>query len=311
MSNEKALNMEYFNENLDGGKNFNLIYKKTYEKGDNIINGECFLNYLLENNYTKPFIRNNYMNYMINSNDKSFQKLNINNYKSILSDGITKKSKGPVVLENAIMKNLLGRLEENDKKNNSRSTINMPRRKINNKFKPIYLNTEGNKEIKDSFFQKYLLPKIKKENNNKNNKNNSDINNSIFKNTSIYNTIDNENKYERKKVNNKINYFSSCLRKNIFPIFKNVNDRHSLSVKKGKKLNYELLKINNDKYDINKYSYKKKNNDNIKIIDKKYHLINLFKDIGKIKSKEEIEKTLFNRGITNFKLLKDKRKKLI
>ena len=73
---------------------------------------------------------------MINSNDKSFQKLNINNYKSILSDGITKKSKGPVVLENAIMKNLLGRLEENDKKNNnSRSTINMPRRKINNKFR--------------------------------------------------------------------------------------------------------------------------------------------------------------------------------
>ena len=77
MSDAKALNLGYFDENINNGKDFNFIYKKSYEKEDHIITGECILNYLLENQYTKPFIKENYM---MKSNDNSyFQKLNIYN----------------------------------------------------------------------------------------------------------------------------------------------------------------------------------------------------------------------------------------
>ena len=109
-----------------------------------------------------------------------------------------------------------------------------------------------------------------------------------------------------------MNYYSPCLKKNIFPLFRNINGRHSISVKKGKLINDELTKIVDNKFDINSFTNKRNNKNksedikNIKITDKKYHLINLFKDIGKIKSSREIEKTLFTQIEKDYKELKKK-----
>ena len=308
MGDATALNMEYFNENINGGKEFNLIYKKSYEKQDHIVTGECILNYLLEHNFSKPFIKQDYM--MKSNNNLYFEKLNIKNYKSKLNDGIMKNSKGPISIGNLIMKRILGILDTKNNKKHNASSLKINTLKINEN-KPLYLNTEGNKEIKDSFYQKYLLPKINKENN----KNNYNLNNSIFKNTSINKTIEDDEKIIRKKISkDKINYFSPNLKKSILPIFKNINERHSLSVKKAKVLNHELQKIQEYKFDINDYnnnniSNKKKNENNIKITDKKYHLINLFKNLGKVKDPKEIEKTLFTKDNKNYKLLKLKLQK--
>ena len=89
-----------------------------------------------------------------------------------------------------------------------------------------------------------------------------------------------------------------------------MSQRHSISVKKGKIINDNLHKIHDIKYDINNYNNKKniKSNDiiikNVKINDRKYHLINLFKDLGKVKDKKEIEKTLFEKDDKSFKILK-------
>ena len=319
MSDEVDLNLGYLNNKINFKKDFNYKYKKSYEREDDIITGECILNYLSENQYTKPFIKENYM---MKSNDKPyFQKLNINNYQQRLGDKINKEKNKQIPLEDSIIKRILDILYKKDEKKNSlnfKLERNNVKKQLINENKPSYLNTEGNKENKNSFFEKYLLPKIdfKKDNYqklNEDNKNSFDSNKGIFKNTSINKTIEmEENEFRNKIFKNPINFYSPCLKRNIMPIFRNINGRHCISVKKGKILNDELSRIHDKKFSIKSYSTKKNNKDkqneikNVKIFDKKYHLINLFKDIGKIKSPREIEKTLFREDEKRYKLLKSK-----
>ena len=319
MTDEVDLNLGYLNNKINFKKDFNYKYKKSYEREDDIITGECILNYLSENQYTKPFIKENYM---MESNDKSyFQKLNINNYQQRLGDKINKEKNKQIPLEDSIIKRILDILYKKDEKKNSlnfKLEKNNVKKQLINENKPSYLNTEGNKENKNSFFEKYLLPKIdfKKDNYqklNEDNKNSFDSNKGIFKNTSINKTIEmEENEFRNKIFKNPINFYSPCLKRNIMPIFRNINGRHCISVKKGKILNDELSRIHDKKFSIKSYSTKKNNKDkqneikNVKIFDKKYHLINLFKDIGKIKSPREIEKTLFSEDEKRYKLLKSK-----
>ena len=319
MTDEVDLNLGYLNNKINFKKDFNYKYKKSYEREDDIITGECILNYLSENQYTKPFIKENYM---MESNDKSyFQKLNINNYQQRLVDKINKEKNKQIPLEDSIIKRILDILYKKDEKKNSlnfKLERNNVKKQLINENKPSYLNTEGNKENKNSFFEKYLLPKIdfKKDNYqklNEDNKNSFDSNKGIFKNTSINKTIEmEENEFRNKIFKNPINFYSPCLKRNIMPIFRNINGRHSISVRKGKILNDELSRIHDKKFSIKSYSTKKNNKDkqneikNVKIFDKKYHLINLFKDIGKIKSPREIEKTLFSEDEKRYKLLKSK-----
>ena len=319
MTDEVDLNLGYLNNKINFKKDFNYKYKKSYEREDDIITGECILNYLSENQYTKPFIKENYM---MKSRDKSyFQKLNINNYQQRLGDKINKEKNKQIPLEDSIIKRILDILYKKDEKKNSlnfKLERNNVKKQLINENKPSYLNTEGNKENKNSFFEKYLLPKIdfKKDNYqklNEDNKNSFDSNKGIFKNTSINKTIEmEENEFRNKIFKNPINFYSPCLKRNIMPIFRNINGRHSISVKKGKILNDELSRIHDKKFSIKSYSTKKNNKDkqneikNVKIFDKKYHLINLFKDIGKIKSPREIEKTLFSEDEKRYKLLKSK-----
>ena len=320
MTDEVDLNLGYLNNKINFKKDFNYKYKKSYEREDDIITGECILNYLSENQYTKPFIKENYM---MKSSDKSyFQKLNINNYQQRLGDKINKEKNKQIPLEDSIIKRILDILYKKDEKKNSlnfKLERNNVKKQLINENKPSYLNTEGNKENKNSFFEKYLLPKIdfKKDNYqklNEDNKNSFDSNKGIFKNTSINKTIEmEENEFRNKIFKNPINFYSPCLKRNIMPIFRNINGRHSISVKKGKILNDELSRIHDKKFSIKSYSTKKNNKDkqneikNVKIFDKKYHLINLFKDIGKIKSPREIEKTLFSEDEKRYKLLKSKK----
>ena len=319
MTDEVDLNLGYLNNKINFKKDFNYKYKKSYEREDDIITGECILNYLSENQYTKPFIKENYM---MESNDKSyFQKLNINNYQQRLGDKINKEKNKQIPLEDSIIKRILDILYKKDEKKNSlnfKLERNNVKKQLINENKPSYLNTEGNKENKNSFFEKYLLPKIdfKKDNYqklNEDNKNSFDSNKGIFKNTSINKTIEmEENEFRNKIFKNPINFYSPCLKRNIMPIFRNINGRHYISVKKGKILNDELSRIHDKKFSIKSYSTKKNNKDkqneikNVKIFDKKYPLINLFKDIGKIKSPREIEKTLFSEDEKRYKLLKSK-----
>ena len=319
MTDEVDLNLGYLNNKINFKKDFNYKYKKSYEREDDIITGECILNYLSENQYTKPFIKENYM---MESNDKSyFQKLNINNYQQRLGDKINKEKNKQIPLEDSIIKRILDILYKKDEKKNSlnfKLERNNVKKQLINENKPSYLNTEGNKENKNSFFEKYLLPKIdfKKDNYqklNEDNKNSFDSNKGIFKNTSINKTIEmEENEFRNKIFKNPINFYSPCLKRNIMPIFRNINGRHCISVKKGKILNDELSRIHDKKFSIKSYSTKKNNKDkqneikNVKIFDKKYRLINLFKDIGKIKSPREIEKTLFSEDEKRYKLLKSK-----
>jgi hypothetical protein len=319
MTDEVDLNLGYLNNKINFKKDFNYKYKKSYEREDDIITGECILNYLSENQYTKPFIKENYM---MKSNDKPyFQKLNINNYQQRLGDKINKEKNKQIPLEDSIIKRILDILYKKDEKKNSlnfKLERNNVKKQLINENKPSYLNTEGNKENKNSFFEKYLLPKIdfKKDNYqklNEDNKNSFDSNKGIFKNTSINKTIEmEENEFRNKIFKNPINFYSPCLKRNIMPIFRNINGRHCISVKKGKILNDELSRIHDKKFSIKSYSTKKNNKDkqneikNVKIFDKKYHLINLFKDIGKIKSPREIEKTLFSEDEKRYKILKSK-----
>ena len=319
MSDEVEVNLGYLNKDINFQKDFNYNYKKSYERENDIITGECILNYLLENQYTKPFIKENYM--MKSDHNSYFQKLNINNYQQRLGDKLKKEKNKQIPLEDSIIKRILDILYKKDEKKNSlnfKLERNNVKKQLINENKPSYLNTEGNKENKNSFFEKYLLPKIdfKKDNYqklNEDNKNSFDSNKGIFKNTSINKTIEmEENEFRNKIYKNPINFYSPRLKKNIMPILRNINGRHSISVKKGKILNDELSRIHDKKFNLNSYSTKKldknKQNEikNVKIFDKKYHLINLFKDIGKIKSPREIEKTLFSEDEKRYKILKSK-----
>ena len=257
MTDEVDLNLGYLNNKINFKKDFNYKYKKSYEREDDIITGECILNYLSENQYTKPFIKENYM---MESNDKSyFQKLNINNYQQRLGDKINKEKNKQIPLEDSIIKRILDILYKKDEKKNSlnfKLERNNVKKQLINENKPSYLNTEGNKENKNSFFEKYLLPKIdfKKDNYqklNEDNKNSFDSNKGIFKNTSINKTIEmEENEFRNKIFKNPINFYSPCLKRNIMPIFRNINGRHCISVKKGKILNDELSRIHDKKFSI-------------------------------------------------------------
>ena len=161
MTDEVDLNLGYLNNKINFKKDFNYKYKKSYEREDDIITGECILNYLSENQYTKPFIKENYM---MKSNDKPyFQKLNINNYQQRLGDKINKEKNKQIPLEDSIIKRILDILYKKDEKKNSlnfKLERNNVKKQLINENKPSYLNTEGNKENKNSFFEKYLLPKI-------------------------------------------------------------------------------------------------------------------------------------------------------
>ena len=319
MENEKVLSLYNFQKNINEKKDFNYKYKKSYEREEHIITGECILNYLLENKYTKPFIKEEYM---MKSDDNSyFQKLNIYNYKKKFDENINNNKNKPVPIENEIITRILHILQKNDDRKNNRH-LKLQKYEIEKQLikenKPIYLNTEGNKEIKKSFYEKYLLPKInfkeeQKQKLSEDNKNSFELNKGILKNTSINKTIEiAENRYRNQIFNKPINFYSSSLRRNIMPIFRNVNAGHSISVKKGKLLNKELNKIHDKKFSINSYTSRRKkkgeldNIKNIKITDKKYHLINLFKDLGKIKTPREIEKTLFNQEDKYYKKLRSK-----
>ena len=196
MSDEVDLNLGYLNNKINFKKDFNYKYKKSYEREDDIITGECILNYLSENQYTKPFIKENYM---MESNNKSyFQKLNINNYQQRLGDKINKEKNKQIPLEDSIIKRILDILYKKDEKKNSlnfKLERNNVKKQLINENKPSYLNTEGNKEMNNSFYEKYFLPKIKKnkkQNIREYNKKSYESNDGIFKNTSISKTLENE-----------------------------------------------------------------------------------------------------------------------
>ena len=106
MKNEAALNMKFFNENINGSKSINDEYKQTIEKEDHIITGECYLNYLFSNDYMKPFIRKNYL-FKDDKKKSYFDKLNIFNYKDIFNDILNKKKKNFVTSQNELIKRIL------------------------------------------------------------------------------------------------------------------------------------------------------------------------------------------------------------
>ena len=96
-------------------------------------------------------------------------------------------------------------------------------------------------------------------------------------------------------------------------IFRRVEDRENQSVKKSRYIQDGIGKITKTKFNIDRYDFVK-NKYKIKYKkpdDKKFCLINLFTDIGKIKSPQEIEKTLFNKdeNITFSKLKANLEKK--
>ena len=317
MNYEKPLNLEFLDENINNGRDFNFYYKKAYEREKQITDGECILNYLLENNHSKPYNPKYYM--MGSINNSNFKKFNIFNYQTKLKELLNRDKTIPLSSENSIIQRVLNKLKvKNERKNKPyiKLKLNDIKTKDNKEDKFGYLNTEGNKEVKSLFYEKYLLPKInKKDKSFEDNKNSFELNNDIFKNTSIDNNI-NENRKDKlaeKKTFNPKNCYSPCLKRNIFPFFKNVNQRHSISVKKGKILNDDLHKFHDIKFDINSHKKDIQNKvpdiKNIKINDRKYHLINLFKDLGKVKDKREIEKTLFEKDDKSFKILKQMKSK--
>ena len=305
MANEAALNMQFFNENINGTKNIHTEYKQTIEKEDHIITGECYLNYLFSNDYMKPFVRKNYE---IKQDKKTsyFDKLNIFNYKGIFKDILNKSKKNFVTSENESIKRILNILGTNYETSlNHNKFKNKYFKQINTKYSSYLDNINQNKSAMNnnklhSSFDQYILPKI----NNKANKNSYDLNNDIFrttscirnKSTNIY--ISNDDERRERKNNKIISYYSPLLKKNIFHIFKKVEDRENLSVKKSRYIKDGIRKIAKEKFNIDSYDLQK-NKYKIKYIrkdNKKFCLINLFPNIGKVNSTQEIEKILFNKN---------------
>ena len=316
MANEAALNMQFFNENINGTKNINKEYKNTIAKEDHIILGECYLNYLFSNDYMKPFIRKNYE---IKPDKKKsyFDKFNIFNYKAIFNDILNKKKKNFIITaENESIKRMLNILDSNYEASN-RPKFKNKFKYINSKYSDytdylynIYQNKNNNSQINNkklnSSFEQYILPKInikkivKKNGCNskdKSNRNSFELTNNIFKTTNC-----NRNNEEKnlsiidKKENKKISFYSPLLKKNIGHIFKRVDDRESQSVKKSRDITDGIGKITRNKFNIDSYDFEK-NKYKIKYRkrDERYFLISLFKNIGKVRSSQEIEKTLFNK----------------
>ena len=116
MNNEKAFNLEFFDENINNGRDFNFFYKKAYEREKHIVNGECVLNYLLDNNNSKVF---NPKMYMIDSiDDPNLKKFNINNYQAKIKTILNKDKTIPLSIENSIIQRVLGILKAKDERKN-------------------------------------------------------------------------------------------------------------------------------------------------------------------------------------------------
>ena len=341
MANEIALNMEFFNENINGSKNINAEYKQTIEKKDHIITGECYLNYLFSNDYMKPFIQKNYE--FKDDNKKSyFDKLNIFNYKEIFNDILNKKKKHFVASENELIRRILNIIDSNNEANNNRLKNKYRNRykyyikNYNTKFSSYInnINQKNNTNINNitnynnkmhTSFDQYELPKINmrktiiKEKTEREKERNSfdDYNNDVFRTTTfIKSNNDNEkNKNFRHQLlyNKKLNFYSPLLKKNLQHIFKGMEANENQSLQKSRYIEDGISRItrkkfNIDSYDFVKNKYKKKIKNNN---DRKYYFINLFNNIGKIKSPQEIEKTLFNKdeNITFCKLKTNLEKK--
>ena len=340
MANEAALNMEFFNENINGTKNINSEYRQTIEKEDHIITGECYLNYLFSNDYMKPFIKKNYL-WKDEKKKSYFDKLNIFNYKGIFNDILNKKKKNIITTENEAVKRILNILDTNYESNNNNHFKHKNIRHINkystylrniginhNHAHNLNINrneTNYNNNKLYSSFEQYILPKINITTNKKNEKNNSEdkirnsfeLSNNIFRTSSCVKSINTDSKYsiynDQNERYKKINFYSPLLKKNIQHIFKSVEDRENQSVRKSRYIQDGIEKITKTKFNIDSYDFVKNKNKikNKKSNDKKFCLINLFTDIGKIKSPEEIEKTLFNKdeNITFSKLKSNLEKK--
>ena len=308
MANEAALNMQYFNENINGSKNINTEYKQTLEKEDNIRLGECYLNYLFSNDYMKPFIRKNY-EIKTDKKQSYFDKLNIFNYKGIFNDVLNKKRKNIITSENESIKRILNILDSNyetslSHNKNKNKHLNVFNTNYNSYIGKVNKNnlTINNYNSKfNSSYDQYMLPKI---NINKNETNingktkqySLDLINDIFRTTSCIRTQSNNNKKER---NNKIiSFYSPLLKKNLCHIFKKLENGENQTIKKSRIIKDGIRKITKDKFNIDNYD-SEKNKYNIKYIkkaNKKFCVINLFPDIGKVKNTQEIEKTLFNKN---------------
>ena len=332
MANEPALNMEFFNENINGSKNINTEYKQTIEKEDHIITGECYLNYLFSNDYMKPFIRKNYL-FKDDKKKSYFDKLNILNYKDIFNDILNKKKKNFITSDNELIKRILTVIDTNYESGNNRfkKKNKYYLKNINTKYSSYLNNINENNSITNyntkllTSFDQYKLPKINMKKARIINKIEKEKErdsfeysnpNDIFRVTSCANpnkvSKSNYNKnydIRNEEHNKRLHLYSPLLKKNLHHIFGGVERNESLSVKKSKYIQDGIGKINKTKFNIdsydfikNRYKIKRKNNN-----DKKYGLINLFTDIGKIKSPQEIEKTLFNKdeNITFCKLKKN------
>ena len=320
MADEAALNMKYFNENI-GGKNINKKYKKTLEKENDIIKGRCYMNYISSNDfYYKPFIKKKYM--FVNDEKKLFyNKLNINNYKLI--NDIEKEKIHSRNSETEIMKRILNILSNNNHANTSYNQKNKKYKNLSNnhsKYTTFVNNARNKITINNNIgtsFQHFSLPKIKNRKENikdkikskiLTHKNFHDEGNNIFRTSSIenQNEINNQNEEENsileenskyhtaKRIKNKD--YSPFLGKSMVEIYKKLEDRENQSMKKSEFITNGIDEINKRKFDINPYDFKYGKYKIIpkKVVEKKYCLINLFKDLGKLKDPKEIEETLFN-----------------
>lgn len=322
MANEPALNMEFFNENINGSANINSEYKKAIEKEDHIITGECYLNYLFSNDYMKPFIRKNY-EYKDDKKKSYLDKLNIFNYKEISNDILNVKKKSFATSENEPIKRILNILNTHYETKNyiDNNRLKFKNNGIKNTKYSLYMDTSKNNSIqnKSAFnnnkhntsYEQCILPKIvlnnkdkinndEKISNEKTLKNSFELTNGIFHTTSCMKTSDDIKKINTEKKERsakKIHYYSPLLKKNILHYFKKVEDRENQSVRKSRIIKDGIWKINRTKFDIDSYDFEKnrykinyKKNDK-----KKYFLITKFANLGKIKDPKEIEKTLFNK----------------
>lgn len=307
MAYEPGLNMQYFNENINDSANINNEYKKTLEKEDHIVLGECYLNYLFSDELMKPFVRKKY-ELKDDKKNSYLEKLNIFNYKGIFNDLLNKKKRHFVTLDNELIRRFLNALNANHELNNNYiNRYKYKKNNIKNTKYSLYLDNNSsynktvvhNKNKLQSSFDQSMLPKIMKKKNKEKlgNKNTFDLSNDIFRTTSCAKQND-DKKYEKEIMNvKKVHFYSPLLKKNLINYFQKVEDRENQSVKKSRIIKDGIDKINKKKFNIesydfnkNKYDIKLRRNDS-----RKYFIINKFPNLGKIRDLREIEKTLFNR----------------
>ena len=314
MEDEIGLNLIFFDENNVGSKDINKEYKKTLEKEEYIKTGECYLNYLFSNDYMKPFIKKDY-EIKTDKNKSYLEKMNIYNYKAIFNDLLNKKKKHFLVtVENESIKRILNILD-NKHSSNNKSFKNRNQRYNHLSYNKYFhnidnsnTNTNKKKDLHITYNQN-LLPKINLNLQDENITSKENINRfsngrqitDIFRTTSCIKDIRNPIRFksqieDNNTRNNLINFYSPNLKKNMFHIFKKMDDKEYQSVNKSRYINYGINKITSTKFNIDSYDFQK----NKFLIKKKSIngrnncLIDLFNDIGKVKGTHEIEKTLFN-----------------